>query len=237
MSINIIGSNGKELTLITKNIIINKFDNISSQYNLLIKKYNNQINTTIINKKKYNHLVNQLIKLFNFTDIESLIFYINDINNTNNLEKVLWNIIEQFNLYKKLNDCLLKIIDKLILLKIIDKKELLNLDNNYYLTFVFINNKLQYLDNENINDNVNIIKDQISNLKKELLKFKNIKIKESKISIYFDNNIYNDKFMEKFISSINNTFYRINIIKSNILNIDNIINIIIENLYNIYIKI
>jgi hypothetical protein len=237
MSINIIGSNDKSLKLITENIIPNKINKIILEYDLLINKYNNQINTTIINKSKYTHLISQLIKLFNFDDIESLIIYINNINNTNNLEKLIWNFIDQFNLYSKLNDCLFKIFDKLILLKIINKNELIELNNNYSLTLKFIYQKLKQIENNNINNPLNIINQQLEKLDLELKKLNYIRIKKFKHLLIFNNTIYNDNFMNNLILSINNNIYIYKIIKSNILNIDNIINIIIENLYKIYINI
>jgi hypothetical protein len=237
MSINIIGSNDKSLKLITENIIPNKINKIILEYDLLINKYNNQINTTIINKSKYTHLISQLIKLFNFDDIESLIIYINNINNTNNLEKLIWNFIDQFNLYSKLNDCLFKIFDKLILLKIINKNELIELNNNYSLTLKFIYQKLKQIENNNINNPLNIINQQLKKLDLELKKLNYIRIKKFKHLLIFNNTIYNDNFMNNLILSINNNIYIYKIIKSNILNIDNIINIIIENLYKIYINI
>ena len=237
MSINIIGSNDKPLSLIIKNKIHNQIDNIILEYDLLITKYNNQINTTIINKTKFQHLINQLVKLFKFNNINSFIFYINSINNTYDLEKILWNFIEQFNLYTKLDNCLLKIVDKLILLNIINKKELLKLDNNYYLTLLYLFKNLHSIKNPDIEDNLYIINEQINNLNNELNKLKNITIKKYNILLSFDNTLYDDKFMHKLILSLNNHIYIYKIIKSNILNIDNIINIIIENLYKIYIKI
>ena len=41
MSIEIIGSNGKSINLITKKILENKIDNIIFEYNILKEKYNN----------------------------------------------------------------------------------------------------------------------------------------------------------------------------------------------------
>lgn len=127
MSIQIIGSNDKPLTIIIQNEVPNKIDNIQLEYDLLINKYQTQINKNIIDKKKYKHLINQLTNLFNFDDFEDLVIYLNNINNLDDLEKIIWIFLDQFNLYSKLDECLLKIIDKLILLNLIKKKNYFNL--------------------------------------------------------------------------------------------------------------
>jgi len=219
MSIEIIGSNGKSINLITKKILENKIDNIIFEYNILKEKYNNQIDNNIINKQKYQHLINQLVKLFQSDDLDLLIFYLNSVNNINSFEIIMWNFIEKFDLYNKANECIFKIIDKLLTLNILNKNELLLLDNNYYNTFLFINNKLK----------------ELNNISQYLIKINNFNIKKNKpITLIFDNNIYQNNFMKNFISSIDNHICIYKIIKSNILNIDNSINIIIENLYKIY---
>jgi len=235
MSIEIIGSNGKSINLITKKILENKIDNIIFEYNILKEKYNNQIDNNIINKQKYQHLINQLVKLFQSDDLDLLIFYLNSVNNINSFEIIMWNFIEKFDLYNKANECIFKIIDKLLTLNILNKNELLLLDNNYYNTFLFINNKLKELKNQNINEFIKIIDKELNNISQYLIKINNFNIKKNKpITLIFDNNIYQNNFMKNFISSIDNHICIYKIIKSNILNIDNSINIIIENLYKIY---
>jgi hypothetical protein len=235
MSIEIIGSNGKSINLITKKILENKIDNIILEYNILKEKYNNQIDNQIINKQKYKHLINQLVKLFHSDDLDLLIFYLNSINNIKSFELIMWNFIEKFDLYTKANDCIFKIIDKLLNLKVINKNELLNLDNNYYKTFLFINNKLKELNNQNIYNHIKKIDNELDKISKYLIKINNFKIKQNnEINLIFDNNIYQNKFMKNLILSIDNHIFIYKIIKSNILNIDNSINIIIENLYKIY---
>jgi hypothetical protein len=235
MSIKIIGSNGKSVNLITDKILENKIDTIILEYDLLKEKYNNQIDNKIINKQKYKHLINQLIKLFQTDDLDLLIFYLNSTNNIKSFEIIMWNFIEKFDLYNKLNDCIFKLIDKLLLLKVINKSELLELNNNYYNTLLFLNDKINKNTNQKNNQFLKIIEIELNKISNELIKINNFTIKKNKqITLIFDDNIYKKDFMKNLILSIDNHISIYKIIKSNILNIDNSINIIIENLYKIY---
>lgn len=236
MSIEIIGSNDIKIKLITENKLNNQIDNIFIQYNLLLEKYDSQINSQIIDKKKYNHLINQLLKLFNFdNNLNSFIDYLNLINNNKKLDKAIWIFIEKFDLYKTLDNALLKILDKLLDNNIINKHDLLLIDNDYYKNIKYIYKLLKKNKNtNNYSQYINKIKIELINLDNELLKISNIVVKTNHLKLNYPKNIYEDKFLKNLIKSINNNMYIYKIIKSNILNIDNIINIIIENLYKIY---
>jgi len=234
MSIEIIGSNDKKIKLIVEDKLNNKIDNIFIQYNLLLEKYNSQINSNIINKQKYEHFISQLIKLFNFNDdLDSFINYLNKINNNNKLNNSIWLFVDRFNLYENLDNALLKILDKLLNKGIIKKHDLLLIDNDYYKNIKYIYKLLKKNDNTK-KQYINNIKKELINLDDELLKLNNIIIKQQKINLNIPKNIYDQNFLNNLIKSINNNLYIYKIIKSNILNIDKIINIIIENLYKIY---
>lgn len=234
MSIEIIGSNDKKIKLIVEDKLNNKIDNIFIQYNLLLEKYNSQINSNIINKQKYEHFISQLIKLFNFNDdLDSFINYLNKINNNKKINISIWLFIDRFNLYENLDNALLKILDKLLNKEIIKKHDLLLIDNDYYKNIKYIYKLLKKKDNTE-KQYINNIKKELINLDNELLKLNNIIIKQQKINLNIPKNIYDQNFLNNLIKSINNNLYIYKIIKSNILNIDKIINIIIENLYKIY---
>ena len=118
MSISIIGANGKELSIIIEDKLLNKFNDIELEYNLLKDKYLKKCNSMIINKIHYTHFLNQLIRLFNpdETGINKFIDFIHNIQKVNNISNLYTHVkemIKKNNILLNLNNIILNIKTKL----------------------------------------------------------------------------------------------------------------------------
>lgn len=244
MSIEIIGSNDKKIKLITDNNIESIIKNQEIVYNLYKTKY---LNLCINNSNQNNqmHLIKQLIKSFYIynnkksfnSNLKKFILYLNKFNNDMTL-------IEYINNFLILNDILLnlELSIKKILFKVFKNKynkEIIDikLNNNFYVDILYTLDLIDKNTNKNSNNNINNLIISIKNDLKELdiildnnkiIKLKNLNnnlIKLNNNTCEIINQIINK--LDKII--INNNF-----IKTNILKIESIINIITEKLYKLY---
>jgi hypothetical protein len=244
MSIEIIGSNDKKIKLITDNNIESIIKNQEIVYNLYKTKY---LNLCINNSNQNNqmHLIKQLIKSFYIynnkksfnSNLKKFILHLNKFNNNMTL-------IEYINNFLILNDILLnlELSIKKILFKVFKNKynkEIIDikLNNNFYVDILYTLDLIDKNTNKNSNNNINNLIISIKNDLKELdiildnnkiIKLKNLNnnlIKLNNNTCEIINQIINK--LDKII--INNNF-----IKTNILKIESIINIITEKLYKLY---
>lgn len=232
MSIEIIGSNGSQLKLITKDKIENILSELNITYNLYKKKYLDVDNNIKCNLTK-NHLLTQLITTFykydqtkNFDyNLYKFQEYLQKVSNTTNIIEYINIFMTQNNLFDKLNLSIITILKKIYKLEY--DIEFIELNNNYYLDLLMLKyllqNKIPDKTLEALNNNINDLENYITS-----------------ISIITINNKYKNQIKEK-----NNTCYNIvydldiylrniNSIKENILKIDSLINIIVENIYKFY---
>jgi len=230
MSIEIIGSNGSQLKLITKDKIESILSELNITYNLYKKKYLDSENNPKCNLTK-NHLLTQLITTFykydqtqNFDyNLYKFQEYLQKVSNTTNVLEYINIFMNQNNLFDKLNLSIITILKKLY--KSEYDIEFIELNNNYYLDLLILKHLLQNKGSEplleSLSNNINNLENYITN-----------------ISIITINNKYPSK-------EENNTCYNIvydldiylrniNSIKENILKIDSLINIIVENIYKFY---
>ncbi len=233
MSIQIIGSNGSELTLITENKLDSIIEENEIAYNLYKEKYENDLKTyneEKCNNNFENHLLIQLMKMFseydsnesfnnNFQKFEKVL---DKMNNTSHILEYINIFFCQNKMFNKLDKSINKIYEKL---NIKDVK----LNNNYYLDLL----SLQYLIKQNgkSKTELDILNDKINDLNMYLDKISILAIKKN-------TNIINNKNCKNkinyIITSLNVYLENIKFIKSNILKIDSLINIIIEQIYKFY---
>lgn len=231
MSIEIIGSNGQKIKLITEDKINSIIQEKEISYNLYKKKY--------INKHDENHLIKQCIKLFykydeyKSTDYNFYTFnkFLKKINKTKNIIDHINIFYYQNNLFDKLNNSIIQILKEIFNEYNIEHIEL---NNNFYLDLLIIihllknNNKIKKtVEYEellfNLEKNIKILSDYITTIQI-------LKIKENHIIFEEDKKID----IKVMILILDNYIQNITFIKGNILKIDSIINIIIEDIYKFY---
>lgn len=249
MSIEIIGSNGSKIKLITEDKIESVIDENEITYNLYKNKYKDIINSSKTNEciNSYDHLLKQLIISFsNYDESKSFnknLKYFNKIldkiiNTTHILEYINLFFI-QTNILNKLTDAIHKIIKKIIKNKLTTNSTKINfiqLNNNYYLDLLILKQLLKEI-NINNSDEFKIKFDKlntnIDNLNKYIDSISIIALKKKENYNNSNNsNCINDP--KKIIYILDTYIENIKFIKGNILKIDSLINIIVEDIYNFY---
>ncbi len=249
-SIEIIGSNGSKLKLITEDKIESIIDENEITYNLYKSKYTKENKLTEQDGEKCinssNHLLKQLIKSFStynddlsFDDnLKNFSNILNKINNTNNIIEIINIFFIQNNVLYKLENAIYKIIKK------INKKytpsgtkcsngklqKQIKLNNNYYLDLLLLQYFLKQIKDEKITSHLDKLVNSINDLNEYLDKISIIVIKKKSI----DNSINCITTPNNIINILDNYLDHIKIIKGNILKIDSLINIIIEDIYKFY---
>lgn len=242
-SIEIIGSNGIKMKLITEDKIDTIIKERELTYNLYKQKYLDSNNNIKCNLTE-NHLLIQLISTFyNYDNSQSFNYnlykfqqYLKQLSSTMNLIEYINCFMIQNNLLNKLNLSILTILKKIFTNTSIEADiEFIELNNNYYLDLLML---IHLLEEKciNENDNSNQCKLLLVSLKESI---KNLEDFITSISIITINN-KNKKFLEdnniclNIISNLDFYLENIKSIKGNILKIDSLINIIIENIYKFY---
>jgi hypothetical protein len=257
MSIEIIGSNDKKIKLITDNNIESILKNQEIAYNLYKTKYLNLcINNSDNNQTTKEHLLKQLINLFYLYDnnhdliynTNKFITYLNTF--TNNI--TLLDLINKFfisnnilyNLELGIKKNIIKILKKKYNKNNQDIEEIIqiSLTNNYYsdILYTLYTIKDYYKNNNNeIYNLITIINKDLIELDNYLNSIKIISLKNlnnfKKLNNIDNKNQINDcKFISNIINNLDLIILNNQFIKTNILKIDSIINIITENLYKLY---
>lgn len=230
MAISIIGSNGSKVLLITENKINNKFNDIELEYNLLKDKYLNKCNSNIIDKKCYKHFLHQLSHLFTKTnDIEELIDYINERNTNSDLYMHLKIVSKNLDILHYLHNSINKLNIKL---------NINNKTNNIIQNIENIINKLLKLHADKkqyISNDVDIIKEILTSIEKETNKFKILNIK--KLDTLINSNNISSEFINNVINSLDNIINTNKLINQNIKIFIELINMLTNNLTNLYLLI
>lgn len=239
MSIEIRGSNGSKLKLITEDKIESIIKEKEIVYNLYKEKYiDNKTNTIKCNLTK-NHLYKQLINTFIIYD-ESKIYeynfkvfktFLNKVKKSINLIDYINLFYYQNNLFEKLNKSILIILKKIF--KDEYEIEFIELNGNFYLDLLMLIHILK-----DKNQNTDKLETYINDLIEYVENLMIINIKANNFSTYSISNTNNDnddditckdivKILDIYLKNINN-------IKANILKIDSLLNIIIEEIYKFY---
>lgn len=260
MSIEILGSNDQKIKLITENSIESIIENQEIVFNLYKNKYFNkcQSNDSIIIKKintsDYPHLLKQLIKTFYKYDnqkdlnynLKQFIYHLNFLNKNNNITLFINNFLIQHHILDKLELAIKKNLIKSI--NKIKKKEIndIKLNKNFLLDILYTIDIIDNLNNSNnsnkncneIKSLLNEIKNNLEDLNKLINSMKILNIKSGKIIKYIplNKNISCD-FITNLIENLDLFLKNTKLIKTNILKIDSIINIITELLYKLYLLI
>lgn len=228
MSIEIIGSNGSKLKLITKD----KIDSIISEkkitYDLYKNKYLSSDNNIKCQLTKNHFLIQIITTFYKYDNTQSFDYnlykfkhFLQNVSNTSNLMEYINIFMIQNKLYNKLNSSIETIIKQLY-----PSTELIELNNNYYLDLLML---IELLSDSKVNN---------SKLEKLKVSIKNLENYISEISIININNhnTTNNDLSEcqMLIYNLDLYFKNIDSIKGNILKIDSLLNIIIENIYKFY---
>jgi hypothetical protein len=234
MSIEIRGSNGSKIKLITEDRIESIIREKEIVYNLYKEKYiDNETNEIKCNLTK-NHLFKQLIDTFIIYDESKLYDYnfkvfknfLNKANNTVNMIDYINLFYYQNNLFEKLNKSILTILKKIF--KDDYEIEFIELNSNYYLDLLMLIHILK-----DKKQNTDKLETYIDNLIEYIEKLMIINIKANNANRNTNNN--SDEITCKHIVNILDIYLKnINNIKGNILKIDSLLNIIIEEIYKFY---
>lgn len=233
MSIEIIGSNGTKLKLITKDKIDSILTEKEITYNLYKKKYldsSNNVKCQLIE----NHLLIQLIKTFyKYDNSQTFDYnmykfqqYLQQISHTTNLMEYINIFMIQNNLFDKLNLSIITILKKLYESEY--EIDFIELNNNYYLDLLMLVHLLQNQSNKFPETLLNSLIQNIKDLETYIADISIIVINNGNIKEESNNNCSN------IISILDIYLNNIKSIKGNILKIDSLINIIIENIYKFY---
>jgi len=231
MSISIIGSNGKSLSIITDDKLLNLFNDIELEYNLLKDKYLEKDNIILINDEHYNHFLNQLIDLFNVgIEGDNSQVIINFIQKHNNLYKLYPHVkemIKKYDLLLNLNNIISNIKEKLNLSNT-------DINHNLYKDIKLILKKIKNGDeviDTKVNKTIINIETYLIDLKKEILKIKSIVIKKS-INLECEyNKIHYKECIKYIITNLDNIINVNNIVQKNTIVLDKIINKITNELF------
>lgn len=240
-NIEIIGSNGNKMKLITKDKIDTIINEKQLTYNLYKKKYLDSNNKIKCNLTK-NHLLIQLISTFyNYDNTQSFDYnlykfqqYLDQLSNITNLMEYINTFMIQNNLFDKLNSSILTILKQIFVVSGIDNIDFIELNDNYYLDLLMLIHQLDQ--NSHKIDNNKDFKILLLSLKQSIKDLEEFIISISIITI----NNKNKKSLElnnicsNIISDLDLYLENIKSIKGNILKIDSLINIIIENIYKFY---
>jgi hypothetical protein len=233
MSIEIIGSNGTKLKLMTKDKIDSILTEKEITYNLYKKKYldsGNNIKCQLIE----NHLLIQLIRTFyNYDNSQTFDFnmykfqkYLQQISHTTNLMEYINIFMIQNKLFDKLNLSIITILKKLYESEY--DIDFIELNNNYYLDLLMLVHLLQNKSNKFPETLLNSLIQNIKDLDNYITDISIIVINNGNIKDESNNKCSN------IISILDIYLNNIKSIKGNILKIDLLINIIIENIYKFY---
>jgi hypothetical protein len=233
MSIEIIGSNGTKLKLMTKDKIDSILTEKEITYNLYKKKYldsGNNIKCQLIE----NHLLIQLIRTFyHYDNSQTFDFnmykfqkYLQQISHTTNLIEYINIFMIQNKLFDKLNLAIITILKKLYESEY--DIDFIELNNNYYLDLLMLVYLLQNKSNKFPETLLNSLIQNIKDLDNYITDISIIVINNGNIKDESNNKCSN------IISILDIYLNNIKSIKGNILKIDSLINIIIENIYKFY---
>jgi hypothetical protein len=233
MSIEIIGSNGTKLKLMTKDKIDSILTEKEITYNLYKKKYldsGNNIKCQLIE----NHLLIQLIRTFyHYDNSQTFDFnmykfqkYLQQISHTTNLMEYINIFMIQNKLFDKLNLAIITILQKLYESEY--DIDFIELNNNYYLDLLMLVHLLQNKSNKFPETLLNSLIQNIKDLDNYITDISIIVINNGNIKDESNNKCSN------IISILDIYLNNIKSIKGNILKIDSLINIIIENIYKFY---
>lgn len=239
MSIEIIGSNNTKIKIITESQIESIINDQELIYNLYKKKYGEECKHSDEIK---DHLVKQLITKFYYYDnnknlkynIHNFVKYLTHLNSNNNIITHINNFLYKHNLLENLHNSIQKTIIKIIELNTKNKIEKIKLNKNFYLDILHV---LKLLENTNIkNDKIElytkIIKENLNKLNTLLKDIKIIHMKT--LNINYNKNYKSCEFISVIFKNLDNLINNNKMLKTNILKIDSIINIITENLFKIY---
>ena len=225
-SINIIGSNGKEMIVITEDKIKNLNTDFQLKFDMLIQKY-------IDDPDNHKYLLDELTSLFDFikqTDQDyNFIDNINTYVSLNDLYIYLLIYIRRYDLLKNLFNCTSNILKKLYSDCKVDQDDIYiqtdNIDlikNIHYIISII---KLKISESA-VNDHINLITTNISNLSKSIYSLNTITLAKPKYLEQDDNiNIIMERL--KYINTIDQ------ILEPVVIQIDDIINTIINSLYEL----
>ncbi len=227
MSIEIIGSSGTKLKLITEDKIYSIILEKKISYNLYKTKYLESSNQCKLVKK---HLIIQLIKTFykydntktfdfNWLEFQSYLIKLAKI--TNLMEYINIFMIEN-KLFDKLNNAIITILKKIF--KSEYDIQFIELNNNFYLDLLMVK---YLLENKNLENQLN---NSIRNLENYISNNSIIQISNKNKTL----NIKQNLDCADIIKILDTYLINLESIKGNILKIDSLINIIIENLYKFY---
>ena len=232
MSIEIIGSSGTKLKLITEDKIDSIILEKKISYNLYKTKYLESSNQCKLVKK---HLIIQLIKTFykydntktfdfNWLEFQSYLIKLAKI--TNLMEYINIFMIEN-KLFDKLNNAIITILKKIF--KSEYDIQFIELNNNFYLDLLMVKYLLENknLENKNLENQLN---NSIRNLENYISNNSIIQISNKNKTL----NIKQNLDCADIIKILDTYLINLESIKGNILKIDSLINIIIENLYKFY---
>ena len=234
MSIEILGSNGSKLKLITEDKIESIINEKEITYNLYKKKYLNEKN----NNKLSEHLYKQLMKSFyNYDESQNYNYnfhkfkiYLDNISKLSNLSEYINIFLIENDLFNNLNSAILRVLKKIFKEY---KIKYIELNNNYYLDLLILIHLLKNIESNSENNKqlIKKLEDDIDILNRYMIN--NVSIITIK-KINNKDNILENCNDTNIIMILDNYLNNIKSIKSNILKIDSLINIIIEDIYKFY---
>lgn len=241
MSIQIVGSNDKKIKLITEDKIESIISNQELLYNLYKEKYVKKDGCKLFTND-YEHLMTQLIKTFfkydnslNYNqNLKNFINHLKYMNKNNNIIVFINLFMINFKRLDKLDLAIKKLLIKVFKNKYKNDIDNIKLNNNYLIDLHFILKIMKETkNNKEIDDNLEKIEMELTNLEKILNNLKIINIKTNK-KIDLDDISNKCKFLNNLIDTLDLIMINTNTIKTNILKIDSIINIITELIYKLY---
>lgn len=241
MSIQIVGSNDKKITLITEDKIESIILNQELLYNLYKEKYIKTDGCKLFTND-YEHLMTQLIKTFFKYDnslsynqnLKNFINHLKYINKNNNIIIFINLFMINFKILDKLDISIKKLLTKVFKNKYKSDINNIKLNNNYLIDLHFLLKIMkENKNNKEIDENLEKIEIELTNLEKILNNLKIINIKTNK-KIDLDDISNKCKFLNNLIETLDLIMINTNTIKTNILKIDSIINIITELIYKLY---
>lgn len=241
MSIQIVGSNDKKITLITEDKIESIILNQELLYNLYKEKYIKTDGCKLFTND-YEHLMTQLIKTFFKYDnslsynqnLKNFINHLKYMNKNNNIIIFINLFMINFKILDKLDISIKKLLTKVFKNKYKSDINNIKLNNNYLIDLHFLLKIMkENKNNKEIDENLEKIEIELKNLEKILNNLKIINIKTNK-KIDLDDISNKCKFLNNLIETLDLIMINTNTIKTNILKIDSIINIITELIYKLY---
>lgn len=235
MSIEIIGSNGNKLKLITKD----KIDSILAEkeitYTLYKKKYLDSSNNVKCQLTENHLLIQLIIEFYQYDNSQTFDYnlykfqqYLQHISHTTNLMEYINIFMVQNKLFDKLNLSIITILKKLYESEY--AIDFIELNNNYYLDLMMLVHLLQNKSNKFPETLLNLLIQNIKDLDNYIADISIIVINNGNMHIEVESN----NKCSNIISILDMYLNNIKSIKGNILKIDSLINIIVENIYKFY---